>query len=202
VLVSIAAAAIALAAGRAADDATTRACAGIVTSASPTPQTNNLRGDTDMTERFDAVVMGMGPAGEVAASRLLSQGLRVAVIERELIGGNARTGRASRARHCYDHPRPAPGARRAAGLTEPEQNSPEVAAYRDFMIRNLDDSKQIEGYEAEGAHVFKSAARISGPGRVEVAGQTVQTGRIITATGRSSHPGDPRAPGGGLLDQP
>ncbi len=33
-----------------------------------------------MTERFDAVVMGMGPAGEVAASRLLSQGLRVAVI--------------------------------------------------------------------------------------------------------------------------
>ena len=34
-----------------------------------------------MTERFDAVVMGMGPAGEVAASRLLSQGLSVAVRE-------------------------------------------------------------------------------------------------------------------------
>jgi len=34
--------------------------------------------------------------------------------------------------------------RRVAGLAEPEQNWPEIAAYRDFMIRNLDDSKQIE----------------------------------------------------------
>src|SRR5579875_3624694 len=40
-----------------------------------------------MSERFDAVVLGMGPAGEAAASRLLGQGLKVAVVERELIGG-------------------------------------------------------------------------------------------------------------------
>jgi choline dehydrogenase-like flavoprotein len=40
-----------------------------------------------MTEQFDAIVIGMGPGGEVAASRLLAAGKRVAVIERELIGG-------------------------------------------------------------------------------------------------------------------
>ena len=40
-----------------------------------------------MTERFDAIVIGMGPGGEVAASRLLAAGRRVVVIERELIGG-------------------------------------------------------------------------------------------------------------------
>jgi len=79
--------------------------------------------------------------------------------------------------------------RRAAGLAEPEQNWPEIAAYRDFMIRNLDDSKQITGYEREDAKVFKGGARITGPGRVEVAGQTVQTDRIIIATGS-----DPRIP--------
>jgi pyruvate/2-oxoglutarate dehydrogenase complex dihydrolipoamide dehydrogenase (E3) component len=38
-------------------------------------------------EHFDAIVLGMGPGGEVAASRLLAAGKNVAVVERELIGG-------------------------------------------------------------------------------------------------------------------
>ena len=40
-----------------------------------------------MSEHVDVAVVGMGPGGEVAASRLLAAGQRVAVIERELIGG-------------------------------------------------------------------------------------------------------------------
>ncbi len=40
-----------------------------------------------MAEQFDVIVIGMGPGGEVAASRLLKAGKRVAVVERELIGG-------------------------------------------------------------------------------------------------------------------
>ena len=38
-------------------------------------------------DRFDVVVIGAGPAGEVAAGRLAEAGLSVAVIERELVGG-------------------------------------------------------------------------------------------------------------------
>ena len=37
--------------------------------------------------RYDAVVIGGGPAGEVAVSRLSAQGLKVALVERELVGG-------------------------------------------------------------------------------------------------------------------
>lgn len=37
--------------------------------------------------RYGAVVMGAGPAGEVAASRLNAQGVKVALVERELVGG-------------------------------------------------------------------------------------------------------------------
>ena len=37
--------------------------------------------------RFDAVVVGMGPGGEHAAYRLIGAGKKVAVVERELIGG-------------------------------------------------------------------------------------------------------------------
>ena len=41
-----------------------------------------------MSERsFDAIVIGAGPAGEVAAGRLADAGLRVALVEPELVGG-------------------------------------------------------------------------------------------------------------------
>ena len=36
---------------------------------------------------FDVIVIGAGPAGEVAAGRLADAGLEVAVVERELVGG-------------------------------------------------------------------------------------------------------------------
>lgn len=41
--------------------------------------------ETTLSEDVDIAVIGMGPGGEVAASRLLAAGRRVAVIERELV---------------------------------------------------------------------------------------------------------------------
>ena len=38
-------------------------------------------------DRFDVIIIGMGPGGETVAGRLLAAGSRVAVVERELIGG-------------------------------------------------------------------------------------------------------------------
>src|SRR5206468_3940430 len=38
-------------------------------------------------QEFDVVVVGGGPAGEVAAGRLADHGRQVALIERELVGG-------------------------------------------------------------------------------------------------------------------
>ena len=51
-------------------------------------------------DRFDVIIIGMGVGGEAAAGRLLDAGRRVAVIERELIGGECAYWAASRPRHC------------------------------------------------------------------------------------------------------
>ena len=51
------------------------------------------------------------------------------------------------------------------------------------MVRNLDDGKQVEGYEESGVRVYKSEARIADPGRVEVGGEVLETDRLIVATG-------------------
>ncbi len=59
-----------------------------------------------MSEHFDVIVIGMGPGGEVAASRLLSAGKSLAVVERELIGGECAYWACSRPKLSCAHRRP------------------------------------------------------------------------------------------------
>ncbi len=59
----------------------------------------------------------------------------------------------------------------------------ELFDYRDYMIRNLDDSGQVEGYEKKGVTVVKGEGRLSGPGKVEVNGETLEAEHVIVATG-------------------
>jgi pyruvate/2-oxoglutarate dehydrogenase complex dihydrolipoamide dehydrogenase (E3) component len=116
-----------------------------------------------VSESFDAIVVGAGPAGEVAASRLPKLGLRTALIERELVGGECAYWACIPSKTLLRPPEVRSEARRTAGTGEPEQSWREVAEYRDFMVRNLDDGKRVEGSEESGVRVYKSEARIAVP---------------------------------------
>lgn len=136
-----------------------------------------------MRERYDAVVIGAGPAGEVAASRLPKLGLRTALIERELVGGECAYWACIPSKTLLRPPEARAEARRAAGLGEPEQRWREIVAYRDYMTRDLDDSGAVKGYEDVGVRVHKGEGRIRAPGRIEVGSEELEAERIVIATG-------------------
>ncbi len=135
------------------------------------------------TERYGAVVIGAGPAGEVAASRLNAQGLRVALVERELVGGECAYWACIPSKTLLRPPEARDAAARAPGVAAPSIAWPQVVAHRDYMIRDLDDAAQVRGYRDEGVDVVKGEARIDGPGRVLVDGRALETERIVVATG-------------------
>ncbi|MDQ6776524.1 MAG: NAD(P)/FAD-dependent oxidoreductase [Actinomycetota bacterium] len=145
-------------------------------------------------ERFDAVVLGAGPAGEVAASRLHEQGLRTALVERELVGGECAYWACIPSKTLLRPVEARAEAARAKGVTTPERRWREAVAYRDYMIRHLDDAREVEGYEREGIRVFKGQAKLRGPGQVEIDEETLLVAaRVVIATG--SVPRIPDIPG-------
>ena len=139
-----------------------------------------------MTEQFDAIVIGMGPGGEVAASRLLAAGKRVAVIERELIGGECGYWACIPSKTLLRPPEALGEADRAAGVDGARLDWEATRAYRDQMIRHLDDRKQVDGYARHGATVIKATARITGPGTVDADGRTLTADDIVIATGSAA----------------
>ncbi|MGI8681648.1 MAG: dihydrolipoyl dehydrogenase family protein [Mycobacteriales bacterium] len=136
-----------------------------------------------MSEDFDVIVLGMGPGGETAASALLSAGKRIAVVERELIGGECGYWACIPSKTLLRPPEAKVAVDRGFGVTGARLDWPATRAHRNYMIRDLDDSKQIEGYQESGATVLKGVGRITGPGTVEVGGRVLRTEHIIVATG-------------------
>lgn len=136
-----------------------------------------------MGEKFDCIVVGMGPGGEVAASRLLDAGRSVAVVEQELIGGECAYWACIPSKTVLRPPEAASESDRAAGVGAPALDWPEARDYRDYMARHLDDSAQAAGYERRGAVVVRGSARLLGGGKVGVDGRELEAPAIILATG-------------------
>jgi pyruvate/2-oxoglutarate dehydrogenase complex dihydrolipoamide dehydrogenase (E3) component len=136
-----------------------------------------------MTDQFDTIIIGMGPGGEVAAGQLLKAGKRIAIVERELLGGECAYWACIPSKTLLRPPEAKGEVDRAAGVEGARLDWPSTRDYRDYMIRNLDDSKEVAGYERSGATVIKGVARITGPGAVDVDGRSLSADHLVIATG-------------------
>ncbi len=74
----------------------------------------------DLDQTYDVVVLGAGPIGQNAAERARAAGLTVAMVERELVGGNVRTGPVCPVKRCCVRSSPCPI---LAGSTARERQS-------------------------------------------------------------------------------
>ena len=144
---------------------------------------NEQQEEIELSEHVDVAVIGMGPGGEVAASRLLAAGRRVAVIERELIGGECAYWACIPSKTVLRPPEAGGAVDRAAGVDGARLDWAAARDNRDYMARHLDDSGQVTGYTNQGALVLKGMARLTGPGRVSVDRRQVTADHVIVATG-------------------
>jgi pyruvate/2-oxoglutarate dehydrogenase complex dihydrolipoamide dehydrogenase (E3) component len=136
-----------------------------------------------MAERFDVIVLGAGPAGEAAVNGLLHAGASVAMVERELIGGECTNWACVPTKTLLRPPEVLGESRRAPGVPEPKLDFGPLAEYRDYMVSNHDDSKRQASYEERGVEVVKGEGAFDGPGRIRVNGRVLEAKNVIVATG-------------------
>src|SRR5688572_23630645 len=125
-----------------------------------------------MAREFDVVVLGAGPAGEVCTGRLADGGLKVAIVEEHLVGGECSFYACMPSKALLRPAQALEEARRIPGAAEAATGTLDVAsalARRDEVIHDLDDSVQEPWLDDKGIALVRGRGRLDG-GRTVVVG--------------------------------
>ncbi|MDQ4145333.1 MAG: FAD-dependent oxidoreductase, partial [Actinomycetota bacterium] len=124
-----------------------------------------------MVDTFDVVVIGAGPPGENAAGRCADHGLSVALVEKDLVGGECTYWGCIPSKTLIRPGDVIAAARRVPGAAEAVTGEIDVnsaLAQRDYMTSHWDDTGALSWVDSKGIQLVRGHGRLGGEKVVEV----------------------------------
>ena len=143
-----------------------------------------------MRQEFDVVCLGGGVAGEAIAGGLRDSGLTLAVVERELVGGECPYWGCVPSKTLLRSSETLSEAERARALAasrvEWTVDFPKVSKRVVWMARDLDDGRPAAALEATGARLFRGDGKMTDLRTVAVGGEELVARRAVVIANGST----------------